>query len=281
MNAPEQVQQLHNQVATAATFFGQVFPEIHPNYYPGVAAAPAAPPPPVDQNTSGLFSAVQLSKDAPASVQNDMETAARCMLNLTSLGTTYCQSRAAKANNPDLLFDTSVWKPVLVNYPLLGPFDFQMSGFKKTVRGVDISSEFLQSILGFVAKGPVLGAFQTFIGSFGQKISAGVDSSSKPFHFASNAVFIDVQQVGNNWMVMPHLKMYFCDFTSKDRKIYSSCASATMVDIDLEYIAVDTIWNFELYKSNPSVKAGFDKLVGASALNKIEEATTFFSDTVS
>lgn len=281
MNAPEQIQQLHNQVAAAATFFGETFPEIHPNYYPGAAAAPAAPPPPIDQNTAGLFSAVQLSRDVPANVQADLETASRCMLNLTSLGTTYCQSRAAKANNPDLLFDTSVWKQVLVNYPLLGPFSFQNTGYKKTIRGVELSSEFLQSILGFATKGPLLGAFQSFIGSFGQKISAGVDSSSKPFHFASNTVFIDAQQVGNTLMVMPHLKMYFCDFTSKDRKVYSSCASATLIDVDLQYIEVDAIWNFALYKSNATVQAAFDKLVGASAINKIEEATTFFSDKVS
>ncbi|WP_167352380.1 hypothetical protein [Paraburkholderia caribensis] len=55
------------------------------------------------------------------------------MLNLTSLGTTYCQSRAAKANNPDLLFDTCVWKQVLVNYPLLGPCSFQNTGVPGTM----------------------------------------------------------------------------------------------------------------------------------------------------
>ncbi|MCP3713234.1 hypothetical protein M3I54_41320 [Paraburkholderia sp. CNPSo 3274] len=74
-----------------------------------------------------------------------------------------------------------------------------------------------------------------FIGALGPKISAAVDSSSKPFHFAANTVFIDAVQDGQTWMVTPHLKMFFCDFTAKDRNVYASCASNSLVDMDLQW----------------------------------------------
>jgi len=275
--------QLHGQLVAGATFFGSELWNLHPNFLAAAAPGEATPtpPPPIDKTDGGLFSAVQLTKEVAAEVQADMTKASTCMLNLTSLGTTYCQSVAAKANNPDLLFDTATWKQVLLHYPMLGPMSFKDTGYSKSIRGVELSSAFLQQILGFAATGPVVGAFQTFIGSFGNKISAGVDKSSKPFHFASNTVFIDAQQVGNEWIVLPHLKMFFCDFTSQERKVYSSCGSATMLDVNLRYIEVDAIWNFQLYKSDPTVAAAFDKLVGASNINKISEAATFFGGTVS
>lgn len=267
---------LHNQISDAYSFFGQQMPELHPNYLPLLRSAPA-PTESIDDNKSGIFSVVQLTKEVAATIQPDLEKASECMLGLAALGTGYCQRAAAKANNPELLFDTTTWKQVLVHYPLLGPFSFERSGYSKTIRGVELSTEFLKQILQFPVTGPVLGAFQSFISSFGQKISAGVDKSSKPFHFAANTVFIDAQQVGNNWMVVPRLKMFFCDFTSSERKIYTSCASSNAVDVKMDYIAVEAVWNYQQYKNDREVAQRFDKLINKNAIDQITDSDNFFN----
>ena len=275
-----QLQCLHHQISDARSFFGQHIHELHPNYMRSALASAPAAPESIDGNPAGVFSVIKLAKEVPANVQQDLDKATECMMGLTALGTAYCQRAAIQASNPDLLFDTETWKSVLVHYPLLGPFSFQRTGYSKSVRGIELSAEFLKQMLGFSGAGPVVAAFQAFIGSFGEKIQAGVDTSSKPFHFAANTVFIDAQQVGNNWTIFPHLKMFFCDFTSKQRKVFTSCASSTMVDVKLDYIEVDTIWNYLQYKSNADVRQRFDQLTGKSAVKQIEDSDNFFNGLV-
>lgn len=272
-----ELQCLHHQISDARSYFGQQIHELHPNYMRAEGLRSAAAPESIDDNKSGVFSVIKLEKEVAANVQQDLDKATECMMGLTALGTAFCQRAAAQANNPELLFDTETWKSVLVHYPLLGPFSFNRSGYSKSIRGLELSGEFLKQLLGFAGSGAVLAAFQAFIASFGEKISAGVDTSNKPFHFAANTIFIDAKQVGNNWTVFPHLKMFFCDFSSKQRKVFTSCSSATMVDVKLDYIEVDTIWNYQQYKSNAQVQQRFDQLIGKSAVKQIEDSDNFFN----
>lgn len=276
LNDPQHHQQLEQQLDQARLFFspsGATSRSAVGQLY----AAPEPTLPKIEENKNGVFSVVHLKKKVAASIQDDLDRASECMINLAYLGTQHCQRLANKKNDPDLLFDTKSWKDVLTHYPMLGPFQFERSKFNQKIRGLDFSSEVLTRILGAAVGGPVVEAFQKFLGGFGTQIKAGVDRSSKPFHFVANTVFIDAKQSGNTWMVEPKLRMYFCDFTSRQSKVYTSCASATMTEVDLDYIAVEAVWNYALYKRDRAVAEKFDKLVGNTAMSQLDESENFFN----
>ena len=280
LNDPQHHQQLEQQLDQARMFFSP--PRAMPRSVSGLVATAAVEPPlpTLEDNTNGVFSVVHLKKKVAASLQDDLDRASECMINLAYLGTQHCQRLANKKNNPDLLFDTQSWKDVLNHYPMLGPFQFEQSKFNQKIRGLEFSTEVLTRILGASVAGPVVEAFQKFLGTFGTQIKAGVDQSTKPFHFVANTVFIDAKQSGNTWMVEPKLRMYFCDFTSRQSKVYTSCASATMTEVDLDYIAVEAVWNYPLYKRDRAVAEKFDQLVGNTAMSQLDESENFFNFTV-
>lgn len=220
-----------------------------------------------DQNPADLFIAVQLCREVPSHVEPDMIVARNCMVDVTSLATSH-QRRAAQ------LFDSSSWKTTLSYVPLLEAVTSERKIYDGRIRGVDVSGEFLRSILGFgAAKGPATVRFHEFIGSLGSKISGAVDPAGKPFHFAASTVFIDAVQDGRTWKITPRLKMYFCDFTARDKN-----ALIEWSEQDLQYTELVATWEFDRYKRD---KTRFDELIAATRPARIDQTEIFFCDALS
>lgn len=184
-----------------------------------------------------------------------------------------CSSKMRSYNDSDILFNPDKWLECYRHLPLVNYGELQKTEMNRKVKGVEIASSFLATILGFaVAGGPALVAFGNYLTSLGDQIRLGSDKGSSKYNVSVIATGVTMGQDGR---LLANIKGFFLDFEQSKTVISSNCASASWYDMKFSYRRIDGIMNYS-FLDRPDVKKQVDAMINGSQVDDVKKANNFF-----
>lgn len=244
------------------------------------AMAPGAPPPPEPKPTGGLISYILASETVSPTAQKSLDLQLKYLTSLAGVGNAYARKTANEANNPNLVYDLTLWQNIYNNLPLMGNSQFDTQTYSQTSAGIEIATKFIEMILGFaVGGGPALAGFGKFLSGLGETIKLGVELKNQSYTSATIASVIRTQAAQPD-KVEAYLQGYWIDFTADQKTVYMACATAQSMTIRFNYKFANSLFNVGAL-DDPTVKANFDAFLSGTQIADIAKSSKFFGGSFS
>jgi hypothetical protein len=229
-----------------------------------------------NSSDTGLMSVVLAQKIVPPEVQAELDVQRENLINLTGVASAYVRKQADETKDPNIVYNTELWQNVYNHLPLMGPCTFIDQNFTQNMKGVEIASSFVGTILGaVVGSGAAVDSFRSFLTGLGDSIRLGISSGTKDYHVGSIGIVLEGLQVGNEIKINPWLKAYFIDFTQENREVYSNCASYESFNISFRYRTAISLFNYGALK-DPAIKKEYETFLHGTQIDDIKTASNFF-----
>lgn len=163
------------------------------------------------------------------------------------------------------------------------PTDITEYQFKQSMRGVEVATSFIKTMVGWASGAGIVSAFSDFLGTIGDQISAGVQSKQTSMDtYNISFGYQPVLDSAGNWQLISKAEYYFISFNESNKKVYSSCASTEAYDFEFSYQKGTLLLNWATLSSdiNKSARTQLDSMIGASAVDDIAKAKNFFGTKV-
>jgi len=224
----------------------------------------------------GLLNFITVSEKVPSYLDKTFDEVRKDMISLAGIGTAFARRVAEREKKPELLYDTRVWEPIFNKFPLVGPSRFEEKSFNQKIKGIEISTKFLQTIFqATISSGAALKSFREFLADQGKTVSAGIQANSDGYRFGSISIVIEAVPFGDRQILVPKLKGYFLTFNRKDLKWTTGCASGNLLEVDFRFRTATTVFNYEALEDDQTKKAFRDLLRGRTQAN-IADSRNFF-----
>lgn len=130
------------------------------------------------------------------------------------------------------------WQSPLSNLPaeFYTPTEITQYTFQQHIKGVEIATSFLGTMIGWASGAGLAGSFTGFLQTLGDQIRLGTQSKQTTmdtYHLTFG--YKPVQDTAGDWQLVSTADYYFVSFSQKERTVYSSCASAETFDFDFKY----------------------------------------------
>jgi len=186
-----------------------------------------------------------------------------------------CSSHMRSLNDNDKLFDPDLWLESFRHLPLISYGNLENTEMSERVRGVEIATKFLSTVVGFATTGgAALVGFQKFLESMGDQIRLGTSKSSNKYNVCMVATGVTM---GNDGRLVANIKGFFLDYEQSKKVVSSNCASYDEYDMSFKYRRIDGVLNYSfLDKGHEDVKKQLDQLLNKSQIDDIAASFNFF-----
>lgn len=159
------------------------------------------------------------------------------------------------------------------------PTEITQYKFQETMKGVEVATSFIKTMVGWASGAGIASAFSNFLGTIGQQISAGVQSEQTSMDtYNVSFSYQPVLDSAGNWQLISKAEYYFISFNESNKKVYSTCASVEMYDFEFNYQKGTLLLNWANLNSdvNQTARKDFKDVIGASAVDDVAKAKNFF-----
>ncbi|MEE4463964.1 hypothetical protein V2S84_17955, partial [Azotobacter chroococcum] len=159
------------------------------------------------------------------------------------------------------------------------PTDITAYHFKQSMKGVEVATSFLNTMVGWASGAGVVDQFSKFMGTLGEQIRAGTTSQGTSMDtYNVSFSYQPIRDTAGNWQLVSIAEYYFISFTESEKTVYSSCASAKMFDFDFEYQKGRLLLNWASLKNevNDQARKDWNDTIGATTVDDVQKAKNFF-----
>lgn len=163
------------------------------------------------------------------------------------------------------------------------PVSIQKYQYQEHIKGVEVASSFLTTLIGWASGAGIAASFTQFLGTLGDQIRAGIASKNTTMNtYNLSFSYQPVQNSAGGWELMSLAEYYFINFSESEKSVYSNCASAEIFDFDFTYEKGSLLLNWASLSSpvNATAKADWDSTIGAATVDDVEKAKNFFGKKV-
>lgn len=188
--------------------------------------------------------------------------------------------------NPEEWSDHTKWQDPLSALPEMfyTTTDVEAYTFDQTTKGIEISTSFLNSMVKWAAATAIAPEFSTFLETLGEQIRAGSKKQKKTMKtYHLNFSYRPMKNSAGEWGVESTADYYFIDFSTKEKEIYSNCASYETFDFHFNYLKGRKLLNWAALDSsvNQEARLTWNDAIGGAAKDDVDKAKNFFGKKVS
>jgi hypothetical protein len=159
------------------------------------------------------------------------------------------------------------------------PTDITQYTFQQHIRGIEIASSFLGTLVGWASGIGLAETFTGFLSQLGDQIRAGVESKQTrmdTYHLSFG--YQPVQDTAGGWQLVSTADYYFISFGQSEQKVYSSCASVEAFDFDFKYRKGSLLLNWATLSNdmNKDNRNAWDAVITGSTRDDVTKAKNFF-----
>lgn len=221
-----------------------------------------------DEGTNGIL---QLGEKITGKLEEKADTLNQYLGDFSGL----CSAKMRSHNSSEKLFDPELWLECFRNLPLINFGKLEETSMSQSMKGVEIATSFLSTIVGFaVGGGPALVGFQNFLEKMGEQIRLGTDENTGNYTVSIVATGVTMGQDGR---LLANMKGFFLDFKQSKSIVDLSCSSYKSFNVDFKYRRIDGTLNYSFLNEGKSeVREKLDVMLGKAQVDDIERSNNFF-----
>ncbi|WP_328914938.1 MULTISPECIES: hypothetical protein [unclassified Streptomyces] len=162
--------------------------------------------------------------------------------------------------------------------PFMGGFTSEITTYDRTVRGLDIATQFLNILIDAVSgEGGQLAAFKSFLTSQGETMRIYGGSSTESYQYACVGIVHEMFQVEDGeWVYVPKIRAYFTSFTKETWNISVGCASAQQFHFAFRVEKFVTPFKLETWRDEDWFREEVDNFINKYTKAQIDESENYF-----
>ncbi|MCD9031606.1 hypothetical protein LDO32_08810 [Luteimonas sp. Y-2-2-4F] len=177
------------------------------------------------------------------------------------------------------------WQSPLSNLPaeFYTPTEITQYTFQQHIRGVEIATSFLSTMIGWASGAGLAGSFTGFLQTLGDQIRLGTQSkqtSMDTYHLAFG--YQPVLDSAGTWQLVSTADYYFVSFSQSEKTVYSNCASAEVFDFDFKYRKGTLLLNWANLSNeiNQQNRKDWNDVITGSTRDDVTKSKNFFGGNV-
>lgn len=187
--------------------------------------------------------------------------------------------------NPEDWSDHTIWQDPLsaLTEMFYTTTDVDAYTFDQTIQGVELSTSFLNSMIKWAAATAIAPEFSTFLETLGEQIHAGIKDQKKTMKtYHLNFTYQPMKNPAGGWNVEATADYYFIDFTTKEKEVFTNCASYEKFDFHFNYLRGRKLLNWAALDStvNQEARLAWNDAIGGAAKDDVDKAKNFFGKKV-
>lgn len=173
------------------------------------------------------------------------------------------------------------WQSPLSNLPseFYTPTEITQYTFQEHIKGVEIATSFLTTMIGWASGAGLAGSFSGFLQTLGDQIRLGTQSKQSAMD-TYNLVFgyKPMQDPTGAWQLVSTADYYFVSFSQSEKSVYSNCASAETFDFNFKYRKGTLLLNWASLSNdaNKDNRKSWDNVITGSTCDDVAKAKNFF-----